>query len=290
MKKIFILLIFILFVINFENKVEASSLLFKSSNINPSLGEQFYVDLLIDVDGKSINGIQSSLSFDNNHLKLIRVEDSKSMVNLWVEKPREEFGIINFSGLMTNGFDGVIDPFDTTYRLPGHILKLIFEPVLSGETDIKINDSSLTINDGFGTFVKASSTNLNIKISEFIKKVSIESEHSIPNIEYFVVEDDNLYDGKNVIIFEVKDEGSGIREVLIKEGYRKWKNAESPYLIKNQNMTSTIKIKAINLMGEYFEVSIEPMNSKNYLTVILFISIILVIFIVIYRKIYGNKK
>jgi hypothetical protein len=65
MKKIFTLSI-LLVLLGFYYQIEASSLFLKSSNSSFSIGEEFYVDVLLDAENNSINGVSSQIFFNKN--------------------------------------------------------------------------------------------------------------------------------------------------------------------------------------------------------------------------------
>ena len=111
-KKIIILFITIIFFFS-NQRVDASSLLLKPSSNIVGIGEQFYVDISIDTEGKIINGIEGSISFSSSNLKFIRAEEGKSLISFWVEKPKLTDSQISFAGIIPNGFSGIIDPFNT---------------------------------------------------------------------------------------------------------------------------------------------------------------------------------
>ncbi|ETB63589.1 TPA: hypothetical protein DIC38_02675 [Candidatus Nomurabacteria bacterium] len=288
MKKIFILSIIISLGICL--KIEASSLFLDLSKEEVSVGEQFYVDIVLDTQGKSINGINSSFSFNNDLFRLVRIEDSKSMINYWIDKPSDNnSGRIDFSGIIVNGFDGVIDPFNLENKLPGIILRIVFEPLSSGTHSFDLYEASATLNDGNGTILDLDDNHLSINILDSIKDISIPVESSTPQISFEIIKEKDLYDNKYVIIFNATDESSGIREVLIKEGFRKWKQVESPYLLKDQSRKSKIVLKAINLTGGSMELKIDPVYKNNISIYLLSIFVILILFLV-FIKYVKNKK
>ena len=146
-KIIFSLIIVLVFSIFMNNKVEASTLYLKPSNTSPGINEQFYVDVMLTTEGKIVNGIESKITFGGEELTFIRAEEGQSLINLWVEKPTLKGNSITFSGIMPNGFEGVIDPFNLNTKLPGLMIRIIFEAKKEGNTKISVN-SYATLNDG----------------------------------------------------------------------------------------------------------------------------------------------
>ena len=162
MKKI-IFTIFFLFLI-FTTKTYASEVSLVPSKTAVGINEQFYVDLMLDPKGVSVNGIEGSITIPKGNLIFIRSEDGKSMVDFWVEKPSLSGDKINFSGIISGGFDGVIDPFNPNSKLPGLILRLVFEGDEKGLSSIKTDPFVVTLNDGEGTVENVSPVDTSIEV------------------------------------------------------------------------------------------------------------------------------
>jgi hypothetical protein len=104
MKKFyFILIISFVFIIS-GSKVFASDIILNTSKNKLDLKEQFYIDVMLDIDGNSINGIEGTINFPEDKLSFIRAEEGKSMVTFWIQKPLSNKGNISFSGIIPNGF------------------------------------------------------------------------------------------------------------------------------------------------------------------------------------------
>ncbi len=290
-KRIFIFcLIFCLF---FINKVFAADLILNPSKDSFGLEEQFYVDLMLDPKGESINTILGNISFSNDNVVFLRAEEGKSMINLWVEKPKLDHNKISFAGIISNGFEGVIDPFSPDHKLPGSIIRLVFETRKPGLVDFSTSTFSLYKNDGLGTEIKILPILKSIKINNIINKVRFENKnHQAPDLEAFIVRDQNIFNNKYTLIFKASDKETGIKSVMIKEGRRDWKEIESPYLLKDQSRHSNITLQAINFSGAGTILSINkiPYNWRFLSQTIIVIIIIIFSTIFIFKKIYGKKK
>jgi len=72
-----------------------------------------------------------------------------------------------------------------------------------------------------------------------------------------VTTDPNIYDGKYFLVFSTTDKGSGINYYDVAEvpagvvvgEHSPWVTATSPYLLKNQSLSSDIYIRAVNNAG-----------------------------------------
>lgn len=292
-KKISILILF--FVLNFllANEVLATTLTFEFSKNSVGVGEQFYVDLMLDPDGQSVNTISGSLIFPNDNISFVRLEEGKSMIDLWIEKPKlnNDRNTINFSGLMTHGFDGVIDPFNINQKLPGLIVRLVFKAQRPGLINFSTSAFSLNLNDGLGTEIKALPINKELDISNSPNQSKYENPTSgTPELEAYITRDPDIFNNKYILIFNATDKETGIKSVMIKEGQRNWAEIESPYLLKDQSRHSMINLQATNYNGAGIIINIDKMPYDWLLIIkLLIIGIITVVSIFVTRKIYQHK-
>lgn len=291
MKKInlkIILIILFLFCLPIF-KTEAASIVLNYSKNPVNLHEQFYVDVLLEAQGESFNGIKGKINFSDG-LKFIRAEEGKSLINYWVDSPTQEGNSVLFSGIMVNGFNGVIDPFDSSHKLPGIILRLVFEAQISGEMSLNISDFELNLNDGLGTIRKISDKSFSILVKNTENKVEYQPLKSTPEIMAYVIRDTEFFGNKYVLIFDARDAESGIMEVLIKEGKRNWVKAESPYILQDQTRRSRIIVQAKNYFGEVAVTGVEALPFKISIVEILGSFVLILAFFAIIKRIYEKKK
>jgi hypothetical protein len=295
-KKLKIILILLFFILNLflASKVFAATLTLNPSKESLGIGEQFYVDLMLDPEGQSVNTIRGSVSFASDKVSFVRVEDGKSLVNLWVEKPKLEGNTIGFAGVISNGFDGVIDPFNQSHKLPGLIIRLIFEAENPGQVDFSTSTFSLNLNDGLGTEIEAPSANSSVNVGDFSNILKYKaSGNGTPELEAYITRDPNIYNNKYVLVFKANDKGTGIKSVMIKEGGSSWKEIESPYLLKDQSRHSNISLQAMNFSGAGVSININgiPYDWISLIRIAsVIITIIVVLSVLIIKKKYANKK
>jgi hypothetical protein len=291
-KKILILTLFFVLSLFFTNKLIATTLTLNPSKEILGIGEQFYVDLMLDPESESINTIKGSISFSGDNLSFLRAEEGKSIVNFWVEKPKQDKNIISFAGVILNGFAGVIDPFNSSHKLPGLIIRLVFETKKSGLVDFSTSTFSFNLNDGQGTETEALPANIAINISNTINQVKYENkEDDNPELEAYITRDPNIFNNRYVLIFRATDKETGIKSVMIKEGIRDWKEIESPYLLKDQSRHSEIILKATNFSDRSVFVNIDqiPYNWKLLIKILIAI-LVIALGSLILKKIYAKKK
>lgn len=290
-----IITIIFVFIANLlmADKVFAATLKIDTEQKTFGIGEQFYVDLSLDTKGQSINAISGSLIFPSDAITFIRAEEGKSIINLWIDRPEQAGDLVSFSGVIPNGFNGVIDPFNPNDKIPGLLVRLIFETKKSGQFNIDAESFYANLNDGLGTEITIPKINGTINIGDFInKKEFIDENISIPEIEAYITRDPNLFDNKYTLIFNAKDKETGIKNVMIKEGNREWNEVRSPYLLIDQSRHSTILLKATNysLESTIFTIDKIPYKVKPFFIVTVLILIIIILSFLIFRKIHGYKK
>lgn len=293
-KKITIFTIFFILNLFLINKTFAANLILIPSKNLVGTGEQFYVDLMLNPEGESVNTINGSISFSSDSISFIRAEEGKSMVNLWVEKPKLEGNKLIFSGVMSSGFSGVIDPFKPEAKLPGLIIRLVFETKTKGEAVFSSDIFSLNLNDGLGTEIKAPAIDSSIvTINNTINHSKYESKiDSSPELEAYITRDPNISNNKYILIFKATDKETGIKSVKIKEGRTDWKEIESPYVLKDQSRHSYITVQAMNFNGAGVIVNIDkiPYDLEQFIDIfIIFVSILILCILIFIKKKYAKK-
>lgn len=240
--------------------------------------QQFYVDVLLDPDGAAFNGVEGTVQFSADTLTFIRSEDGNSIVGPWIDRPQVDGDRIRFSGIMPNGFDGVIDPFDSHIRKPGTLLRLVFEGRAPGVGHITTHGMHITANDGNGTLYSIPDTEVAIPVSgETNSSVYALQDTHRPTLVASVVTDKKLYDGRATLIFTASDKESGVDRVEVQEGNHASVVATSPYLLEDQSRTSVITVRAYDISGNVTTVTINPVYTAETIGYILLSFIALIV-------------
>jgi len=293
MKKI----IFKIFIIVILVIISAPLALASSMSLIPSkgvidIGEQFYIDVILDPEGININGIEGNIIFTPENVSFIRAEYGKSVVNLWVEEPYLYENTISFAGIIPNGFSGVINPFNTGEKMPGFVTRLVFEGSRNGGATINALPSSLALNDGLGTIQTTLPSNIFIYVNN-VNNPSIykDKSNSTPELEAYVVRDPNLYNNQYTLIYNAIDRGQGIKKVMIKEGNRDWQEIKSPYLLKDQSRHSTITLQSYSFSGATVVMTIDPIIGQGSpVSRVIPLLIFFILLFIYIKKLYANKK
>ncbi len=273
--------------------VHAASITVVPPDHRVGVGEVFYVDVILDTEGSSINGIDAMITTTSSTLSLVRVEDGSSVIPLWIESPHIEGSTVTMSGIIPNGFSGLIDPFDFNNKKPGKIVRLVFTAVDIGNAAISTH-ATLTENDGNGTIVPTADTGISFSIAPTSSQPTYNSVDTIPPLLIASrTRDISLFDNKYTLIFSAQDKGSGVASVEVQEKNMKWNKVLSPYLLEDQSPQSTIHVRATDYAGNVTTVTIGEEGKEKTFTQFLLLALILLVvvplIIWLYKK-YVYKK
>lgn len=216
------------------------------------------VALFLDTQDEDLNALEGTIVFPTDLLELKEVRDGNSIINFWVERPKLVQGPVTFSGIIPGG-----------YRFPkGLIVTLIFEAKQEGQGMMRLENARVLRNDGQGTQAP-----LTLSFSSFI--VSEGATRQPPPVtgivdtdlpEPFVPllsHDPASFDGKWFLSFATQDKGSGLDHFEIRESYAwgqgSWVRGESPYVLRGQDPSRAIQVKAVDRAGhERIAVTLPP--------------------------------
>ncbi len=259
------------------------------------IGEQFIVSVLVVSEkDEPINAVDLGVGFSNDTLKFVNSIERNSIVSFFVDRPSMENGLVSFSGITPGGFYGVIDPIiDPTKIQPVKVIDLIFEPVSSGRAEIFLDNGEMYRSDGSGLPVAFSDWPkvLNVKDEVFESKIDLMDTNPPLAFKAQIVQDKNI--SKNyLVVFNTKDEESGIDYYEILEEGRKVQISESPYILKNKPPKGVVIVKAYdkagNIQTSYVDAPIVTENNKNIKDIILIVAIICVLSLWMFYK--KNKR
>lgn len=245
----FLFLIFFGFFFSF--KTEAALLYLKTSSTKYHLGDIFLVDLKIDTQKEKINAAQVEIIFPKEKLRAIDIVKENSIFTLWPEDPSfsNEEGKISFVGGLPLGFEG-----------EGKILSIAFEVISKKSENGEINFSEeclVLLNDGFGKKANLETKSINLF---FYPEPAENPRNELKNLlekdvtppepfEIFLVKSNLVFEGKYFISFFAIDFQSGIDHYEIEEGNFLTKTKQNFYVLRDQNLKSEIKVKAVDKAG-----------------------------------------
>ena len=241
-------------------------------------GDTAVVDVRIDTDeGECISVVHGVILYGES-VRAEAVSTGKSILNKWVENPtiNESEHTVSFAGGIPGGYCGRIpgDPSLTNilaqivFRSPGFAIGMSDKPT----AEITIDPASeVLLNDGFGTSaqLRTTGTVLNLLPSAGPKQSDTWNDRvasdNIPPADFSILfppPDDNAFGGRYFISFESQDKQSGIDHYEVMEEPLEdlyafkwgrvgapWTVVTSPYILKDQTLNSTIRVKAVDRAG-----------------------------------------
>jgi len=240
-------------------------------------GDTAILSLRLDTDeGECINTVDAVIRYDSS-IRIVDVSRGDSILNIWVENPiiNETERTITFAGGIPGGYCGRI-PGDP--RLTNTLLSLIVRSPgfnIGGSSNptarIWLDDSTqVLLHDGFGSNAEVRLQDATITLlttpgnaqNDTWRTVVLNDTEPPSDFNITLVRDESAFSGKYFIVFNAVDKQSGIHHYqVMEEPFREfeafkwggvntpWTIAESPYVLKDQTLNSTIRVKAIDKAG-----------------------------------------
>jgi hypothetical protein len=236
-----------------------------------SQNETFLVDVRIDTQGECFNAVQASINYSPSLLEAIDFNQGNSILSLWVNPPsiNKSTGLISFAGGVPGGYCGEIPGMTGKTNLLGKIAFKTSNQTQEKETaQISFGAGQVLLNDGLGTAAKLSTkpavfTILPQKASESRDQLQEAIKNDKIPPEAFVIQlgrDSSLFDNEYFIVFSTADKQTGVDYYEINEGSTPWQKTQSPYHLKDQNLNSIIKVKAVDKAGNEQIATLEPLR------------------------------
>lgn len=259
-------------------KAEAALLYFDPPATDVFRGDSVTLSLRLDTDeDECVNTVDATIHYDES-IRAVDVSRGDSILSIWVEDPviNEEAHTITFAGGIPGGYCGRI-PGDPS--LTNVVLKLVFRSpgltVGGGNTSqagrVWIDENvQVLLHDGYGT-------NTNTRLQDSVINLlstpgtqvvdlwrgEVTQDGDLPSdFSITLTKDDTAFSGKYFVVFNASDKQSGIDHYeLMEEPFSEfysfrwgradapWVTVTSPYVLEDQTLNSTIRIKAIDKAG-----------------------------------------
>lgn len=282
-KKIFLykIIIFLFFFLIQPSLSDAASLFFEVTQPQYSVGDLGTVDVYLDTDGQTVNTVSGSVKLSNYSGSQIDILDGNSFLLFWIERPNwsVENQSISFSGITPGGFSGS-SIFLFSFNL---------HPENTSPIKLDFENSSVLLHDGQGTLLDVDSVPKTLYVSS-VPDPSLrhlpEDREPPEDFTPVVTKEEHLYDNQRVVVFATQDKGSGIASYYIREGiFSRFKEIESPYVLRNQNYTNRLVVRAVDKSGNIRSVVVHPQGGVVMEYVVFgFVGILLVLVIFYIRK------
>lgn len=240
-------------------------------------GDSVTVALRLDTDEEEcINTIDAVVHYDPA-VRAVDVSRGDSILNIWVEDPKidEVNHTISFAGGIPGGYCGRIagDP-----RLTNIVAEIVFRSpgfaVGAGKSpsaQVWIDEvSQVLIHDGFGTPANVRTEGATLTLLDTPGTAiddswtaRVREDTTAPSdFAITLTREENAFDGKYFITFNSQDKQSGIDHYEVMEepiadlyafswgrADAPWVRSESPYVLVDQTLNSTIRVKVIDKAG-----------------------------------------
>jgi len=258
---------------------------------------------------KPVNAFEVAISVPSE-LTPVDTANGSSIVNFWVEKPRwdEISRLLTFAGIVPGGFAGG----------EATLLVVQFKAEKNGQAFLSFDGgrTSVYLHSPNGNKDSLDLATLNIPVAPGKENLPIEISDNNPPEPFtpFVARDPSVFGGKWFLAFSTQDKGSGVARYEINESRfvkgqkngkpplppsdAEWIVAETPYLLKDQELRSYIFVKAVDKAGNERMEFVPPRQElswrEKYFVYVVKYAIIIIITIItifiVWRRATTRKK
>ncbi len=253
--------------------------------------DTFYIPIRVDARSDCLNAATVVIAYDPREISVREVVTSRSIFTLWTQSPSidrdaegNEAGAVRFSGGIPGGYCGRVegDP-----GLTNILADLVVTGAPAAQTVGGLSTTTLVVSpetmlyrhDGTGTPLDTTllGAELSLTIVEGAQPVDywqgdVHADRIAPELfEITLVEGPSLGHARDYIAFSTVDKQSGISHYEVLEtdpdrfGLLKWfpreahwVRAESPYVLRDQELMSRIMVRAVDRNGNERVVTYEP--------------------------------
>ncbi len=307
-----------------DTDAQAALLYFDPQSTDLHRGDVTTVGLRLDTDtDECINTVDATIHYDES-VRAVDISRGDSILNIWIENPiiDETAHTIRFAGGIPGGYCGRI-PGDPS--LTNVILKLVFRSpgfsIGGGDNQsarIWIDESAqVLLHDGYGT-------NAPLRLQESVInllntpgtavsdtwKAEVNEDTELPSdFSITLTKDEVAFSGKYFVVFNSNDKQSGIDHYEVMEepfsefGTFKWgradapwKTVESPYVLDDQTLNSTIRVKVLDKAGNERIVVLVPdtalrsMSRDMMLTMLIIGGVVVIVTGLIFYGLWKRKQ
>ena len=243
----------------------------------------FSVPIRIDTQGECINAIDVAIAYDPTKARVMDVITGDSIITLWVARPTidQESGRVTFMGGVPGGYCGRVDGDLGTTNTLARLMVSAADRSTNGVETVRLMvdpSTAATLNDGSGTYADMTLLGAEITLSNDVSTPTnsllenVRSDTIAPeDFEITLVQGPSEGNALHYIVFNTVDKQSGISHYEVLETdpdhfglltwfprRAHWVRAESPYVLRDQTLRSTIMVKAVDKNGNERIVTYTP--------------------------------
>jgi hypothetical protein len=204
--------------------VNAGSLYFEPDSVTLAPGEQVYIDIMVNTQGKEINALEFTVTFKAEDIEILEVRDGRSVIDFWITRGHYN-NVLEVAGVITGGIG-------REGSGPYKIATVVLKGMTEAEGMTWIRNQRVLANDGLGTTLVSSGGSFSYTVKNGGATVEGEDASRIDealgdteppdDFEIILSRDAKLFDGKYFIVFRTQDSGSGVAYFEVKEGEGEW--------------------------------------------------------------------
>lgn len=245
----------------FATHAHAATLYFDPVHTSAPIKGVGEVTLLLNPELEHINAVEGVITFPAELIEVTRVSLQNSIIPFWVEEPNVQEGLVHFSGIIPNGFNGLREAY-ATERKSGIVLTLEYRGIGEGTGAFSVEDAQVFLNDGNATRAVLSTVpaDLTIQASEGTQNTEDEVDVIPPErFPVYITNDSSLAGSQWFAVFSTVDKGSGVAYYEVAEAEKgvedniKWNRATSPYILQDQTRSKDVRVRAIDHAGNVRE-------------------------------------
>lgn len=240
-------------------------------------GVTFGVDVRLDNQGQCVNAAEVDIAYPKNLLEAVEASGGDSIFSLWIKEPTvyPDYGLVSLVGGLPGGYCGRVSG-DTAlsnklatiyFRFPTSTVASVSSSIPISATITIVSSTNAVLNDGLGTFANislAGATYTEILKGQYAPESAwdnlIKNDTTAPEaFRVGVYRDPSLFDDQLFAVFSAVDKQTGIdhyevaevpaSDLGLPENQWNWARSVSPYLIKDQNLSGAIEVRAIDKAG-----------------------------------------
>jgi hypothetical protein len=208
------------------------------------VGDEVLVNVNLLSEGVEHNAVEGVLKIPPI-FTIEKIVTGNSFVTVWLEDPsRFDGDTIDFSGITPSGYN----------KETGLVFSVVLKAVGFGAGGVTFTEGSVYENDGLGTISELRDRELELRIrsikdGEVPYLISVRDVTPPEEFKVELVKSPDLFEGRYALVWNTRDQGSGIRSYDVHEGRRVFKQVSSPYSLENQHLNGKIKVVAYDNEG-----------------------------------------
>jgi len=251
MKKFLTLTLVCIFFSCVTTTTHAATVAFDPQDSTVGTHTPFLIDVTLTSD-LPINAVHIEIIFPAG-ITPVNISDGDSIINLWTTPPHFDTAsrILTLEGIVPDGFSGIDG------RLAVLTLSAEQPGTASINVDMTTSHAYKNTPDVAPELLSAQNHILDVSTPKYNAANDIPDSVPPETFTPLVMQSQGTFDNKWVLVFATQDKGSGIDHYEVRESQNwlpffksgLWYVAQSPYVLHDQSLHSTIYVKAFDKKG-----------------------------------------